>query len=77
LICATVCSQSANRLAVTTTVAPSLPKRNAMAFPIPLLLPVTIATLCASRFMAVCPPTMLEPEISKDLYFFDNYPFTD
>jgi len=39
VICATVCSQSAIRLAVTTTFAPSDPNRSAIALPMPLLLP--------------------------------------
>src|SRR5713101_5293863 len=51
VICATVCSESAIRLAVTMTFAPSAPNRSAIALPIPLLLPVTIATLSLSRCM--------------------------
>ena len=35
-----------------TTAAPSLPNVNAIALPIPLLLPVTIAILPAKRFTA-------------------------
>jgi hypothetical protein len=34
-----------------TTCAPSFPKRRAIAFPIPLLFPVTIATLPSMRFI--------------------------
>ena len=39
------------RLAVTTTCAPSAPNRSAIALPMPLLLPVTIATLSLRRYM--------------------------
>src|SRR2546422_8079245 len=53
VICRTVCSQSAIRLAVTMTFAPSAPNRSAIALPMPLLLllPVTIATLLFNRCM--------------------------
>jgi hypothetical protein len=39
---------------VTTTLAPSPPNRSAIALPMPLLLPVTIATLLFNRCM--CSP---------------------
>src|SRR6266850_7774669 len=54
VICRTVCSQSAIRLAVTMTFAPSAPNRSAIALPMPLLLPVTIATFPFNRCM--CSP---------------------
>jgi hypothetical protein len=55
LICETVRSHNSNRLAATITVAPSWPNRRAIALPIPLLLPVTIATLFFSRSVLIMP----------------------
>lgn len=66
VICATVSSQKAIYLAVTITFAPSDPNRGPMAFTIPLLLPVTIATLFCKRLIGSLPQQMLPlPRLSS------------
>src|SRR5207248_4224722 len=52
---AATASPASRRRPATTTCAPSCAKRTAQARPIPLVPPVTIATLSSSRFMAPPP----------------------